>query len=59
MNRFPYRDIMMDDDGGDGDYNRKKINDEIGNLLHLKELGCDEIVKRLVKKRKNEKISNT
>lgn len=59
MNRFPYRDV---EGGGlyygggcydnEEEYRKKKLNAEIGNLIHLTELGCDEIVKRLTKKYK-------
>jgi len=66
MNKLPYRDVENGGIiiGGDtyndkSEYLEKKANEEIANMVHLTELGCDEIVKRLAKKIKHEKISNT
>ena len=57
MNRFPYRDAIYEGIiiGGhtydsEREYERLKMNFNISVLLHLKELGCNEIIKRLIKK---------
>jgi hypothetical protein len=64
--RFPYRDVEFGSiyiGGGyydsEEEYHNKILNDRIANMVYLAQIGCDEIVKRLAKKYKYEKVSNS